>query len=73
MVTVNGQARELPPGAVVAQVVADLLGQSPATAGGPARGIAVAVNGEVVPRASWAGTMLRDGDRIEVLTAAQGG
>jgi sulfur carrier protein len=73
MVTVNGQARELPAGVVVAQVVADLLGRPPATGGGAARGIAVAVNGEVVPRAAWAGTVLRDGDRIEVLTAAQGG
>jgi len=73
MVTVNGQPREVAPGAVVAHVVADLLGQPAVAAGGPARGIAVAVNGEVVPRASWPGTMLRDGDRIEVLTAAQGG
>ena len=37
------------------------------------RGVAVAVNGEVVPRSSWPAARLRDGDRIEVLTAAQGG
>jgi thiamine biosynthesis protein ThiS len=36
-------------------------------------GIAVAVNGEVVPRSAWAGHALRDGDRVEILTAAQGG
>jgi sulfur carrier protein len=42
--------------------------------GAPARvGIAVAVNGEVVPRSAWAGHALRDGDRVEILTAAQGG
>jgi sulfur carrier protein len=37
------------------------------------RGVAVAVNGEVVPRSAWTGAPLRDGDRVEVLTAAQGG
>lgn len=37
------------------------------------RGVAVAVNGEVVPRSSWPTVELRDGDRVEVLTAAQGG
>jgi sulfur carrier protein len=39
----------------------------------PSRGIAVAVNGEVVPRASWATSELAEGDNVEVLTAAQGG
>ena len=37
------------------------------------RGVAVAVNGEVVPRSSWPAARLRDGDRVEVLSAAQGG
>ena len=37
------------------------------------RGVAVAVNGEVVPRSRWEAVALRDGDRVEVLTAAQGG
>jgi sulfur carrier protein len=37
------------------------------------RGIAVALNGEVVPRSAWEVTGLRPGDRVEVLTAAQGG
>lgn len=39
----------------------------------PPRGIAVAVNGEVVRRAQWPTHGLREGDRIDVLTAAQGG
>ncbi|HCT79765.1 MAG TPA: thiamine biosynthesis protein ThiS [Micromonosporaceae bacterium] len=39
----------------------------------PERGIAVAVNGEVVRRAKWPEHRLFDGDRIDVLTAAQGG
>ncbi|OJF10598.1 sulfur carrier protein ThiS [Couchioplanes caeruleus] len=37
------------------------------------RGVAVAVNGEVVPRSAWPGARLSEGDRVEVLTAAQGG
>ncbi|MFC7757220.1 sulfur carrier protein ThiS [Catellatospora bangladeshensis] len=39
----------------------------------PRRGVAVAVNGEVVRRADWPAHRLTDGDRVEVLTAAQGG
>ncbi|HEY7296664.1 MAG TPA: sulfur carrier protein ThiS [Xanthobacteraceae bacterium] len=37
------------------------------------RGIAVAVNGEVVPRTAWAHTPLRSGDRVEIVRARQGG
>ncbi|WP_433300670.1 sulfur carrier protein ThiS [Actinoplanes sp. CA-030573] len=37
------------------------------------RGVAVAVNGTVVPRSTWATSVLADGDAVEVLTAAQGG
>jgi len=37
------------------------------------RGVAVAVDGEVVPRGDWPGTALRDGQRVEVLHAVQGG
>jgi sulfur carrier protein len=37
------------------------------------RGIAVAINGAIVPRASWAQTKLRPGDRIEIVRARQGG
>lgn len=37
------------------------------------RGIAVAVNGEVVPRSSWENTRLDDADRVEILTAVAGG
>ena len=39
----------------------------------PGRGVAVAVDGVVVPRAEWPATALADGARIEVLTAVQGG
>jgi sulfur carrier protein len=36
-------------------------------------GIAVALNSEVVPRSIWGTTFLRDEDRVDVLTAVQGG
>lgn len=64
-VTINGTARELGDGTDVADLVGELTPHR--------RGVAVAVNGEVVPRTGWTGTALRDGDRVEVLTAAQGG
>ena len=37
------------------------------------RGIAVAVNGAIVPRAAWPDTKLRAGDNIEIVRARQGG
>ncbi|MBW4718917.1 sulfur carrier protein ThiS [Saccharothrix obliqua] len=62
---VNGEDRELADGATVATVL-DLLGA-------PASGVAVALDGEVVPRAVWASTPVREGAAVEVLTAVQGG
>jgi len=38
-----------------------------------ARGVAVALNGRVVPRTAWPATQLRDGDTIEIVRAMQGG
>ncbi|MEU7928585.1 sulfur carrier protein ThiS [Micromonospora sp. NPDC049801] len=63
--TVNGAGRSVPGGVSVADLVQDVAPHQ--------RGVAVAVNGEVVPRAGWPATELRDGDQVEVLTAAQGG
>jgi sulfur carrier protein len=37
------------------------------------RGLAIAVNGEVVPRSTWADHDLAEGDQVEILTVAQGG
>jgi len=37
------------------------------------RGIAVALNGAVVPRSAWAGTALKAGDSVEIVRARQGG
>ncbi len=67
IVTVNGTPRELGTGATVASLVASL------DVPPEARGVAVALNGEVVRRASWELTELPDGARIEVVTAVQGG
>jgi sulfur carrier protein len=66
-VVVNGEARELGEGATVATVVASARGE-PA-----ARGVAVAVDGEVVPRGSWGTTALTEGARVEIVVAVQGG
>jgi sulfur carrier protein len=66
-VTVNGQPRELPAGATVATVI-ELLSEAP-----QGRGVAVAVGGEVVPRAAWERTALSEGVQVEVVTAVQGG
>jgi sulfur carrier protein len=37
------------------------------------RGIAVALNGSVVPRSAWAATALKPGDNVEIVRARQGG
>jgi sulfur carrier protein len=37
------------------------------------RGIAVALNGSVVPRSAWAATLLKTGDVVEIVRARQGG
>ena len=66
-VELNGEAVELAEGASVADAV-ERLGPEPGR-----RGIAVAVNGEVVPRSAWSMTELRPGQRIEVVGAVQGG
>ncbi|MBV9415052.1 MAG: sulfur carrier protein ThiS [Solirubrobacterales bacterium] len=66
-VKINGDARELPDGATVASVVASLPNAP------EGRGVAVAVEGEVVPRARWQGTELREGANVEVVVAVQGG
>lgn len=64
-ITVNGEAREMAEGTTVAALVGEL--------GTEGRGVAVAINRQVVSRSQWAGTALCPGDRVEVLGAAQGG
>ncbi len=66
-VSVNGAPTALPEGATVATAVAAL--ELPAAG----RGVAVAVDAEVVPRGQWDATPLSDGARVEVVRAVQGG
>jgi sulfur carrier protein len=67
VIVLNGQQREHHAGEAVAALV-DSLGL-PAQA----RGVAVAIDGEVVPRTDWETYAIPDGARVEVLTAMQGG
>jgi sulfur carrier protein len=66
-VVVNGQTRDLAPGTTV-QALLEALDVP-----GGARGVAVAVDAEVVPRGEWETTELDEGARVEVLRAIQGG
>ncbi len=67
MIFLNGDPRENGAGETVAAVLSLL------DLGADARGVAVAVDGEVVPRAGWATFAVPEGARVEVLTAMQGG
>ncbi|MFJ9419553.1 MULTISPECIES: sulfur carrier protein ThiS [unclassified Streptomyces] len=64
-VSVNGEAREIPGGLTLDRLVATLTAAP--------SGVAAALNETVVPRTQWPTTPLGDGDRVEVLTAVQGG
>ena len=66
-VVVNGELRALSPTATVASAV------EAAGADASGRGIAVAIDGEVVPKREWDATALVEGQRVEVLRAVQGG
>ncbi len=66
-IELNGSGCEL----VLGATLADAVRESGADPG--ARGVAVAVDGEVVPRGGWAETTLREGQQVEVLAAIQGG
>jgi sulfur carrier protein len=64
-VKVNGSDRSLSSPQTVDDLVSTLVAAR--------RGVAVAVNGTVVPRSSWTAVELAEGDQVEVLSAAQGG
>jgi len=66
-VRLNGRERELAAGATVADAVSALGVRC------EERGVAAAVDGDVVPRESWATTRLREGAAVEVVRAAAGG
>ena len=64
MITVNGEPRAV---AGTVDDVLDALGIE------VRRGMAVAVDAEVVPRSAWSTTEVADGARVEIVTAVQGG
>jgi sulfur carrier protein len=64
-VSVNGQSHEIAADTSLDALVATLT-RAPS-------GVAAALNETVVPRTRWSVTVLGDGDRVEVLTAVQGG
>jgi len=65
VITVNGERSDVAAGTSVETIVATLTPQR--------SGVAVALNDSVVPRAAWSATVVADDDRLEVLTAVQGG
>lgn len=67
MIVLNGERTEVAAGATVTTVLTR-LGLS-----ADARGVAVAVDGEVVPRGAWETFALAEHARVEVLSAMQGG
>ena len=64
-ISVNGERRQVAPGTALDALVQTLT-VAPS-------GVAAALTETVVPRAQWATTALAEGDRVEVLTAVQGG
>ncbi|NDZ83637.1 sulfur carrier protein ThiS [Streptomyces sp. SID10853] len=64
-VSVNGEPRGIAPGTTLDVLVTGFT-SAPS-------GVAAAVNETVVPRGFWPRTALADGDRVEILTAVQGG
>jgi sulfur carrier protein len=67
VIRLNGEDSDVRAGETVASVLARLNFEL------DARGVAVAVDGEVVPRAHWQSFALDEHARVEVLTAMQGG
>ncbi|AGS69036.1 sulfur carrier protein ThiS [Streptomyces collinus] len=64
-ISVNGRPARVDPGTALDALVRTLTAAP--------SGVAAAVNETVVPRTRWAATTLAEGDRVEVLTAVQGG
>jgi len=65
VIHVNGKPADVAPGTSVAELVRSM--------DAPDRGVAVAVDGEVVPRATWEATQVADEARVEIVMAVQGG
>ena len=63
--TVNGERRLVADDSTLAELLDSTTGRG--------RGVAAAVDGEVVPRSGWPAYRLRAGQSVEILTAVQGG
>ncbi len=61
-VSVNGNERDLAEDSTVDQLTE-----------GKRLGVAISINGEIVPRSEWTSTHLQEADRVEILGAVQGG
>lgn len=76
-VHLNGQDAQLPLDSTIRDAVVSLTGRDVADDGraadGGSLGLAVAVDGSVIPRSQWAQTPLSAGQIVEVVTAVQGG
>jgi len=66
VIRINGENEPLLAGTIEALLAEKALDSSQ-------RGIAVALNGAVVPRAAWSNTPLKSGDSVEIVRARQGG
>jgi sulfur carrier protein len=64
-IQVNGRPRDVDDAVRVGTLVDDQVPDR--------RGVAVAVDGEVVPRSAWDATELHDGAEVEIVGAVQGG
>ncbi len=64
-ITLNGQPQQATDDISLTELVSQVSDRT--------SGIAVALNSDVVPRSSWPETTVRDGDRVDVVTAVQGG
>ena len=76
-VHLNGRPRDVPEGTTCRDLVAEIsgreLGEDGRPVSGTGLGMALALDGEVLPRGAWAGTPLREGAAIELVDAVQGG
>lgn len=76
-VRINDRETQLPAQATVVDAVAQTTDRELTAEGAPADGgrlgVAVALDGAVIPRSRWAATALSSGDELEIVTAVQGG
>ena len=66
-ITLNGENRNVGNGISIRDLLIDLAHDP------DRRGVAVAVNAEIVVRAKWSSTRLASGDRVDIIAAVQGG